>query len=160
MTGRPYRWLAAAVLPPLAGVGLWWLRTRLVAVTVTGDSMAPTLVSGDHVLVRRTPRLRPGAVVVVEKPGIDRRWHTPRPVRARDLADRRWIVKRAVAVAGDPVPPGSVPPPLAADARVPAGSLVLIGDNQRDSYDSRLIGYFPLTRVLGVVVRPLTRPAR
>lgn len=37
-------------------------------VRVAGDSMLPTLRDGDACLVRRTRRIRPGQLVVVERP--------------------------------------------------------------------------------------------
>jgi nickel-type superoxide dismutase maturation protease len=39
-------------------------RSRWVHILVSGPSMVPTLKHGDHILVRRTIRIRPGDVVV------------------------------------------------------------------------------------------------
>ncbi len=44
-------------------IALPFLRVRVV-----GESMAPTLRDGDTCLVRRTRRIRPGQVVVIERP--------------------------------------------------------------------------------------------
>ncbi|MGI5192138.1 S26 family signal peptidase [Streptomyces sp. CA-288835] len=64
-------------------------------------------------------------------------------------------LKRVAAVAGGRPPPGALPEPVAtADDRVPAGALVLLGDNTDNSYDSRQAGYFATTHVLGTVLRP------
>jgi signal peptidase I len=62
------------------------------------------------------------------------------------------MIKRVVALPGDPVPRRDVPT-LAdvAEDRVPNGMAVLLGDNQSASFDSRAFGYFPLERILGVV---------
>jgi signal peptidase I len=38
---------------------------------------------------------------------------------------------------------------------VPAGKLVVLGDNTARSLDSREIGYIPAERLLGVMLRPL-----
>jgi signal peptidase I len=66
-------------------------------------------------------------------------------------------VKRVVAVAGDPVPPG-VPVP---EAHVPEGHRVLVGDNPARGHDSRTTGYFDAAVPLGVVVRRIdARPGR
>jgi signal peptidase I len=110
--------------------------------------MEPTFRHGDRVVVRRTARLAvsAGDVVVIERPSGD-------PVRRNQPAGirdgRRWMIKRVGAVAGEPVPDG-IPVP---DAVVPEGRLVLLGDNADASFDSREVGYFPASLVLGGVVR-------
>jgi signal peptidase I len=69
------------------------------------------------------------------------------PPNAVPFADR--VVKRVAAVPGDPVPAGIAVP----DARVPAGQLILLGDNPAESADSRQYGYAPEDEVIGVVLR-------
>ncbi|MDK0518193.1 S26 family signal peptidase [Streptomyces sp. ML-6] len=135
------------------------LGRRVVAVTVHGESMRPTYRDGDRVLVRRSRTPRPGQVVVIERPTAGARWSTP-PVRrtagASAIADRRWLIKRVVAVEGDPIPRDRVPGMAdSATGLVPPGSLVLLGDNPVNSLDSQLVGYFPAERVLGTVWRSL-----
>ena len=124
--------LAGLVLA--AGVMLG-LRRRLLLVTVEGDSMEPAYTAGDRLVVRRTTLagVRRGAVVVL----------------AAHSADPPLLVKRAVAVPGDPVPEG-IP---VADRTVPPGQLVVLGDNTDRSADSRAKGYIPASDVVGVVVR-------
>jgi signal peptidase I len=141
--------VVAAVLV-VGGGAAWWARRRFALVTVSGTSMVPTLRPGDRVVVRRVPveALRAGDVVVLERPDPTGRWVAP-PTRRPGA--RRWMVKRTAAVAGEPVPavvrlPGPV---------VPAGHLVVLGDNPPDSLDSRGFGYVPAERVLGRVVRRL-----
>ncbi|HEY9368658.1 S26 family signal peptidase [Streptomyces sp.] len=128
------------------------IRTSVVVVSVRGDSMAPTLLDGERVVVRRRPlaRVRRGDVVVLKPPP---------PTSERDAAaygtDRNgadWNVKRVTALPGEPVPAGTAgagPGDL-----VPAGSLVVRGDNP-DSIDSRHRGFFPGDELLGTVVRRL-----
>jgi signal peptidase I len=129
----------AAVVLSL-GITVLLLRARLVAVTVRGTSMEPTYRDGDRVLVRRASAFTPGQVVVVERPGTG----------------RAWMIKRVVAVPGDPVPRQRVPALASEPAElVPRGRLVLLGDNAGASFDSRQLGYFPAERVLGAVLRPL-----
>lgn len=130
--------LAFALLAGLA------LRRQFTVVTVTGDSMMPTLAPGDRVLVRqaRLSRLRRGQVVVMEMPGL--------------VADRAWAIKRVAAVPGDPRPADCLPETAGPPGRlVPPAKLVVLGDNSAWSQDSRQLGYFPGDRLLGVVVRRL-----
>jgi signal peptidase I len=145
----------------LSGLGLGLAaaaRMRLVAVTVDGWSMEPTLRDGDRVLVlrRKLRRVRRGSVVVVERPEPGVGWSRLRAPKWH-LDGRSWYVKRAVAIPGDPVP-GSVAPVVGAEPQsvVPPDSLVLIGDGVSSS-DSRRWGYFPADRLLGVVVARLPR---
>ncbi|MET8758831.1 S26 family signal peptidase [Lentzea sp. NPDC004782] len=120
---------------------LFVLRRRLLVVTVHGVSMEPTYRSGDRLLVRRArlDRVRAGQVVVVR---VDAAPGDPTGGR---------MVKRAVAVPGDPVPP-QIPVP---GPRVPADSLLVLGDNPARSNDSRRLGYLPATALIGVVLRPI-----
>jgi signal peptidase I len=132
-------WIVEALCGAVAiGTAGWWVRRRLVLVAVTGRSMEPTLWPGDRVLVRRVAgrSVRPGHLAVL-------RW----PVRADEppVPGRDWMVKRVVAVAGDPVPGR-------AGQRVPPGSLVVLGDNPAVSHDSRQLGYLDDDLLLGVVV--------
>lgn len=132
-----------------AVAGALWARRRYVLVTVEGTSMAPTLSDGDRVLVRRrrVDQVTTGDVVVLEPPLTPAGFGPP----GRD--GRQWNIKRAVALPGDPVPPGI------GDGvdRVPAGALVVLGDNI-DSVDSRQRGFFDADRLLGVALRRLGGP--
>jgi nickel-type superoxide dismutase maturation protease len=60
-------------------------RGRVTRVAVTGASMEPTLRSGDHLVVVRRRRYRPGAVVAARDP----------------RSSRRMVVKRVAAVQPD-----------------------------------------------------------
>jgi signal peptidase I len=137
-------WLlgVTVVVASTVGLVLRSVRRRYVVVTVEGVSMAPTLVDGDRVVVRRrsATEVRRGDVLVLEP-----------PVDAGGRDGLRWNIKRVVAVAGDPVPDGV---PVEGIDRVPAGSLVVFGDNP-DSVDSRQRGLFESSRLLGVAVRRL-----
>jgi len=143
----------------LVGLGLAAAaRRRLVAVTVDGRSMEPTLRDGDRVLVLRRDlrRVRRGNMVVVERPEPGTGWSRLRAPRWH-LDGRSWYVKRAVALPGDPVPDSVVPAVAATPwAVVPADSLVVIGDAVNSS-DSRQWGYFPADRLLGIVIARLPR---
>lgn len=121
-------------------------------VTVEGSSMEPTFQHGDCVAVRRTPPFKAssGDVVVVERPYSGKPWGRP-SVQIGD--GHQWIIKRVRAISGEPVPEG-IP---VADLIVPAGQLILLGDNVNYSHDSRVMGYYPTERLLGGVVRRIGR---
>jgi signal peptidase I len=142
----------ASALVVLAAA-LVWLRRRYVVVTVHGASMRPTYREGDRVLIRRVPitAVRPGQVVVVSS--------TP-PETALSDDVSQWLIKRAIAVPGDPVPRERFPAlRVVADTAVPPGHLVVLGDNPERSFDSRQAGYVTPGRLLGVVTRRLGRDA-
>ncbi|GAA2884669.1 S26 family signal peptidase [Streptosporangium fragile] len=135
--------LALTGLASLATLAIGFrMRRCFLVVTVRGVSMEPTYREGERVLVRRASlaAVRPGQVVVVADP----------------VPPGRWIIKRAAAVPGDPVPEEVAAAVRAAPgARVPAGHLVLLGDNPAASADSRRFGYVSGGRLLGVVSRRL-----
>ncbi|MGC4875462.1 S26 family signal peptidase [Micromonospora sp. DT43] len=150
-------WLAVAAVLAAATAGLLWARRHLLRVAVVGRSMEPTLRSGDRVLARRVPlaRVRPGDVVVVVAPA---RMTAGRPTSPDAVDNPGLLIKRAYAVPGDPVPVDRVPLLRQGGERnVPAGRLVVLGDNPPQSYDSRECGYIPESDVLGVVIRPRLR---
>lgn len=152
--------LATVTTVILIIVGL--LGRELVVVTVDGSSMWPTYQHRDRVIVRRGRRLAVGQVVVVEHPGHDATWATaPAPPVTRQMAARKWMIKRISAMPGDQVPKEHLPAGAGHGVgRVPSGMLVLLGDNQGASWDSRIIGYFPAERVLGAVLCPRHRLPR
>ncbi|MFD6021750.1 S26 family signal peptidase [Streptomyces sp. NPDC060286] len=41
---------------------------------------------------------------------------------------------------------------------MPPGAVVLLGDNPENGFDSRLVGYFPVERVLGTVLGAFPHP--
>jgi signal peptidase I len=143
--------LLVAAMIALAGVVT--ARRRFLIIDVTGDSMAPGLVHGDRLLVRRTRRFRVGGIVVAhhQRGG-------PRGAPA-DSAATTWLVKRVAALPGDPVPESVVPAVGTDTQRVPDGMTVLLGENPQ-SVDSRLWGFVPLNDVEGVVVRRLSSHSR
>ncbi|MEU7886234.1 S26 family signal peptidase [Microbispora bryophytorum] len=128
----------------------------LRVVEVHGESMEPGLWSGDRVLVRRVRPRRPGLfvrrvrrvrrgdVVVISRVG-------PGEGVALD-GGTNLVIKRAAAVAGDPIPPGFE---ALGEARVPPGRLLVLGDNPSRSTDSRQWGLLPESRITGVVLRRL-----
>lgn len=128
-------WLLFVVALP--ATVLTFLRTPLsplAMITVSGDSMSPTLQPGDRVLVMRWTRpRRPGRLVVVDQPSRsdDRKWFWP----AAPEKPRRLLVKRLAGIA-------------------PQG-LIVLGDNAGASTDSREFGAVPEKHVYGIVWRRL-----
>jgi len=134
---------------------------------VDGESMLPTLVHGDRLLVNKLVyRFRPpapGEVVVIADPANP----------------GRHIVKRVIAVAGDEVTvrgdavwvngrrlaepyvnPGSPGTYDVGPLTIPPGYVWVMGDNRGASLDSRLLGPIPVARVEGpavALVWPLAR---
>lgn len=117
-----------------------WVRRAWLVITVRGSSMHPTFVDGHRVLARRQSgeACRPGDVVVfaacAASAPVD-----PIP------GDPVWRIKRVVALADDPVPEW-----MSSPGRVPAGHLVVVGDNPV-SQGSQQLGFIPHAAVLGVV---------
>ncbi|MFF7247080.1 S26 family signal peptidase [Embleya sp. NPDC008237] len=158
----------------LGAAALLWVQRRYLVATVEGPSMEPTLFPGDRLLVRRTGRVRAGQVVVVRVPhppvvaglppglrGLPPNALAAVPERT-DLAPAphgRLMVKRAVAVAGDPVPVDRFPVLRdAAGQPVPAHAIVVLGDNAASSWDSRAYGFVHRDQVVGVAVRRIAPP--
>jgi signal peptidase I len=142
--------LAVAVL------GVLLVRRRLAVVEVAGPSMKPALSSGDRVLVRRVgmSKLKPGLIVVVERPRHNGGWAGSPP--GWPPGQREWLIKRVAALPGDRRPADVPPPgPDPDDGTVPPGMFVVLGDNAAWSHDSRAIGCVPADRLLGVMIRPL-----
>ncbi|MFB7338377.1 signal peptidase I, partial [Streptomyces adustus] len=134
-------------------------------VRVESTSMEPTLLAGDHLLVddRAYRDAPPGRGDLVVFDGSD-----------------GTLVKRVVAVAGDTVAiedgvlevdgraveepavdPRTVDGMYFGPARVPDGTVFVLGDNRRHSVDSRQFGPVPVTKVTGrVILRWWPRPGR
>jgi signal peptidase I len=129
---------------------------------VDGDSMAPTLRSGDVAMVRRFGAPRIGQVVVLTDP-----------------QDGSLVVKRVVAVGGQTVEirdaylyvdGTEVDEPFVDHSRidgvyfgpvtVPAGNVFVLGDSRNGSIDSRIFGAVPSSAVRGRVLVRLWPPVR
>ncbi|MBC9711003.1 hypothetical protein H9Y04_00240 [Streptomyces sp. TRM66268-LWL] len=146
--------MTAALLLSLVGLpllALLLLRGRLVAVTVRGYSMAPTLMPGDRILMLRgLRRIASGRMAVVTAPHPEHGWQPP-----AGEAPASWYVKNIVAVAGEPVPDWAHRCP---GPRVPPRMLVLLGERP-GSMDSKQWGYCPEDQVIGTVLLRLRTAA-
>ncbi|SFS09388.1 signal peptidase I Serine peptidase. MEROPS family S26A [Agrococcus baldri] len=155
-TSTPVRITAAVLLGAVAVVGLrLWVMEPL---TVSSDSMEPTVMQGSTVLVSRwqPPPVGadPGQLVVFRSP-----------------EDGHSMLKRVVAVAGQTVAVqdgvlyvdgvavrepyvdhGHVDGTFFGRLRVPADHVFVLGDNREFSTDSRDFGPVPLEAVIGAVL--------
>jgi signal peptidase I len=107
------------------------------------------------VLIRRASvdQLRTGQVVVLEQPRGDFVPASPPP--HWPPSRREWLIKRVVAVPGEPLPETMQAAPGVAGSPVPPGKLLILGDNGAVSLDSRLLGYIDAERILGIMIRPM-----
>jgi signal peptidase I len=133
--------------------------------TVDGDSMRPTLLSEDRLLLTKeysTPRR--GDIVVFD---FEERGKTIEVVKrvvgvpgdtVQTRGDRAWVNGRPEAVAhGAILAARDVP---FGPAVVPKGTVFVLGDNRPISLDSRFIGFIPLKTVKGravAIFSPVTR---
>ncbi len=115
-----------------AAVGL--LRVRYAMATVKGNSMAPTYMNGERLLVRKRSRFTAGDVIVFSAP-------------ASQVSDVELLVKRVAAVSGDPVPEEFA---AVCALEVPPGMLLVRSDAPR-GLDSRQLGFIDGRHVIGVV---------
>jgi len=132
------------------------IRTQLIVIIVRGQSMAPTLEGGEHVLALRPLRrswIRKGQIILFKQGDSD---GVPDPLLLH--------VKRVVALAGEQY--RSSTPPLGYSEHVaqegqeylwqiPQEHIFVCGDNREQSIDSRSWGPLPLRNVRGIVVKKL-----
>lgn len=129
------------MLPPLiVGSVILGKRCLFIAV-VRGESMHPTFVDGDRLLVARAlpGMLRPGQVVVA---------------RPSDAQIQLW--RNGADYAFD-VPGHLIKRLAAADGRLPLGTVYLRSDNLSRGIDSRALGPFNVEQIDGIVFRPRRR---
>jgi signal peptidase I len=142
-----YVTVAAGALVAFAVARLVW---RYTIAIVDGSSMEPTLWAGDRLLVRRCAitTLRRGDIVVVRESLLHDVSRADGPAWAAIApAQERFLVKRAVAIPGDPLPQVL----QAAEGVVPLRAIVIVGDNPCE----RGYGYVGEEQLVGRAVRRL-----
>lgn len=141
--------LALAVAMSVSGV----LPVRVVR--VESSSMSPTLDAGDLVLVARgAGELHRGDVVVVRHPDTGERL-VKRAVALGGEAvriDDGILVVDEVAVCEPAIDPDRIDGVFSGSVTVPAGEVFVLGDDRRDSVDSRDFGPVSVDDVLGHVI--------
>lgn len=129
-------------------------RLSLLVVTVQGESMTPTLLPGERVLVWRlwpAFRLREGQIVLVSQ-------------EDKSFQAAPYL-KRILALQGEI---RALRPRLEHDSskalhhaqreqtwQIPAGHVFVCGDNLEHSIDSRVWGPLPRRRIMGIMVKKL-----
>ena len=146
MTATTTAAFSAAIFAMLAAAVLA-LRYHYTIIIVRGRSMTPTLREGERVLARRVrgERVRSGDIVILRVPGTS----------TDGTPNQYTAVKRVAAIAGDPLPPFLPPLATTSSEQLPAGHLVVLGDNTWASVDSRTWGLVPAVNVLAKVIRKL-----
>lgn len=154
--GRLLLWVLLALLLRWAVVEPRW---------IPSGSMLPTLQLQDRILVEKlTPRfgsgVRTGSIVV---------FHPPARLQEAGYDPRTALIKRVVAVAGDqvevrdgkfwrngaPAEPDWAREPMDYALEpfvVPAGEVLVLGDNRNASLDSHLWGPLPETDLIGTAI--------
>ncbi|HET9896627.1 MAG TPA: S26 family signal peptidase [Streptosporangiaceae bacterium] len=143
MTGSLLIAAGILALPLLAVAGAAWARRNLTLITVIGNSMRPAFADGDRLLISRRARYAAGDVIM---------FRAPEPV-SHSIG---WLVKRAVAMPGDPVPDDLID--RVGAGVVPAGQLLVRSDTL-GGVDSRQFGLISASDVMGVVRRRRRFPA-
>jgi signal peptidase I len=132
--------------------------------SIPSVSMQPTLKVGDRILVNRQAyrvgNIKRGDIVTINRPP------------GETDASIRNIVKRVIGLPGDEVSfkdgavllngipliepylaPGERTDPKGADViKVPPGQVLVLGDNRRNSTDSRVFGAFDTSLIVGKVI--------
>jgi len=152
---RRGRALLTAVL--VVVVGLLPVRAWVAEpVHVPTGSMAPTIRPGEHVLVRKlgydAGSVRRGDVVAFERAGsLWVKRVVALPGDRVGLEDGRLVVNHRV-VHESYADPDRIDSVYFGPVTVPAGRLFVMGDDRRDSRDSRIFGAIPAGSVRGQVV--------
>ncbi len=149
-----------------------WVQQTVEQCIVPSESMAPTLQIGDRLFARRDPTYRPsvGDIIVFVPP------EQALQDLAQDTEDLLYV-KRVIGLPGQqiainegriyvddsPLVEPYVQLPSVGQwgpETVPANNYFVLGDNRRDSWDSRDWGYVPETNILGDAYKIYWPPER
>jgi signal peptidase I len=151
--GRVLTGLALLLVLGVAGTVSGILPVRVLR--VDSGSMSPTLDTGDLVLVARgAGDLHRGDVVVVRHPDTGERLVKRAVALAGDTVriDDGVLVVDDVAVCEPAIDPDRIDGVFLGSTTVPDGEVFVLGDDRRDSVDSRDFGPVAVDDVLGHVI--------
>ena len=150
-----YEWLSALISALVAVALVFMLLFRVMS--VSGESMTDTFQDQDRlIMISRFYTTKRGDVVVInrtgEQPLIKRVIGLAGDVIAFD--DETGIVTRNGVALDEPYVKGGFTPSFNCTSpfKVPEGYIFAMGDNRRESKDSRMLGAFSTGNVAGVVV--------
>ena len=138
----------------IAIVLAFFVRSTLRLYVIPSSSMAPTLVTGDHIVVmpyRFGSKPESGDVVVFQSPRAAGELMVKRVIGTPgDLVESRdgHVVVRGHAIA-EPYVAAQATTGAIAPQIIPADCYFVLGDNRGDSLDSRSWGVLPRSSVLG-----------
>ncbi|WP_421119659.1 signal peptidase I [Aquihabitans daechungensis] len=156
-------WPVAAVLATMVVAAMVVVTYVAQIASVPSESMAPTLSTGDRVLVAKAVGApEPPDVVVFERPASLDEGPTLLVKRVVAIGGQSVAVRDGrVFVDGRALPEPYLPAGVETEepcgpkgvVEVPAGALFVLGDNRPDSFDSRCFGPIRLEQLVGTVVR-------
>jgi len=167
-------WAAILLVAALIAIGLKTI--VLQSYSIPSESMVPTLLVGDRVLVNKLAYeahdVRRGDVVVLDRPA-----KLPASVQADSEPDQ--LIKRVIGLPGETIEARGgvvlingralVEPYLAKGAdtdrldepvKIPPGCVFLMGDNRNFSLDSRVFGVVRVSTIVGRAVARVWPPNR
>jgi signal peptidase I len=173
---RRKRWLimVAAAITFAVLVAVLLRLTLITPFTVPSSAMAPTLQSGDRILVLRasflTGSIGRGDIIV---------FHRPKYFPCRTPGRGQYLVQRVIGMPGDIISsdhqtiyidgkslaehgwydpgPGALSTVEITKTTIPNGDYFVLSDNRTDSCDSRSFGAIPGSSTLGKVVAVIAR---
>ena len=166
---RARKWITAAAMVVLMAAAFAFAHGSLRTFRIVSESMTPTLQVGDCVLVdaRKSCRARRGDVLAVRQPDQPLNWFCKRA--AGIPGDRVEFRDSHLYVNGEQQNGESYVltdlEPISSRGRSYVFQLrddeyYVLGDNQRDSYDSRAFGPVRRRDLIGVVTRIYWPPRR
>lgn len=167
-------WVAILLVAALIAVGLKAI--VLQSYSIPSESMVPTLLVGDRVLVNKLAYeahdARRGDVVVLDRPA-----KLPATVVADSEPDQ--LIKRVIGLPGETIEArggvvlingralvepylakGAVTDRLDEPVKIPSGCVFLMGDNRNFSLDSRVFGFVRVSTIVGRAVARVWPPNR